>query len=164
MAFVYVLALQHGCFYVGTTDDPKRRHAEHMRGVGSSWTKRHPPLKNKPFLLLRRSVGTPGLDEDRETKEWMLKRGVDRVRGGSFVGQRLTKDQRDVLEREMRHAGQRCTTCGSGAHWAKQCPLAKTRGRAGAFRTAWTQGGRCVSTKATRGKGFKKTERNPLAC
>lgn len=161
---MYVLGLQHGCFYVGTTDDPKRRHGEHMRGVGSSWTKMHAPLKNKPFVLLRRSVGTPGLDEDRETKEWMFKYGIEHVRGGSFVGKRLTKDQREVLEREMRHAGQRCTTCGSSSHWARQCPLRNT-GRGRGCR-AWTQGGRAVGLKGRRGRGvarFKKTKRNPLA-
>jgi hypothetical protein len=42
---VYVLQLEHGRFYVGHSRNLLARMKAHFTGRGSSWTKRHRPLK-----------------------------------------------------------------------------------------------------------------------
>lgn len=43
--FLYQLALEDGCWYVGTTTCLKRRMGEHAAGEGAEWTKLHKPLQ-----------------------------------------------------------------------------------------------------------------------
>ena len=41
--FVYVLKCSDGSHYIGHTDNLPRRWEEHKAGIGSDWTKKHPP-------------------------------------------------------------------------------------------------------------------------
>jgi len=43
--YVYVIECEGGSHYIGQTDDIPRRWKEHIEGRGTSWTKRHPPLR-----------------------------------------------------------------------------------------------------------------------
>ena len=74
-------------------------------GAGAAWTRLHPPLPGKDFRVLRPVQGSAGLDEDRETKEWMRRYGIDKVRGGSYAAPTLTPAQREALQREMELLG-----------------------------------------------------------
>lgn len=78
---VYVLLLQNAHFYIGITDNLKRRIAEHFAGRGAAYSKRYQPLEvlevfpNATYLL-----------ETKVTRDYMNKYGKHRVRGGIYCG------------------------------------------------------------------------------
>lgn len=83
--FLYQIALEDGCWYVGTTTCLKRRMEEHTDGCGAEWTKLHKPLE--PLQL--KSWEIPNLNifqveemEDVLTVALLKKYGLDKVRGG----------------------------------------------------------------------------------
>lgn len=42
---VYVLLLKNAHFYVGITDNLKKRIKQHFAGIGAVWTKKYPPIE-----------------------------------------------------------------------------------------------------------------------
>ena len=42
---IYILKLEAGCYYVGKSDDVKKRVDSHFKGKGCEWTKRYKPIK-----------------------------------------------------------------------------------------------------------------------
>jgi hypothetical protein len=88
---LYILELEDECYYVGVTDDIKRRFKKHMSGGGSKWTKLHKPLqKDEPMLVLEIGVGVDNpfnlieVDESTVTYHLMCERGFDKVRGSGW--------------------------------------------------------------------------------
>lgn len=117
---IYILQLKHGKYYVGKTSDPVRRLQEHVSGKGSEWTRLHPPVK-----MIRTIPGASSFDEDRYVKEYMMKYGVDNVRGGSYSNPELDEVQECALQQEIRGATDCCMRCGRKGHFTKSC-YAKT--------------------------------------
>jgi hypothetical protein len=149
---VYVLECEDGKYYVGSTQNRKRRFEQHERGRGSQWTRMY-----KPIRVLREHRRIPskfllGL-ESKITAECMLEFGVNNVRGSYFCSPRdyhvgdvdaLTKflghycdlNYRKVSARlsqtlpgipgkpHRRRATipARCYCCGKLGHKASQCP------------------------------------------
>ena len=116
MESLYVLQLANGKYYVGTTNDIKRRVEEHSSGRGSEWTKAHKPVK----VIETRRVRDEH-DENNTTKDLMKKYGVDNVRGGSYSQVVLPSAYRATLEAEMRGNSGACFKCGERGHFAKEC-------------------------------------------
>jgi len=102
---IYVLKLQNGFYYVGKSDDVKKRFNEHLTGNGSSITKKYKPL----------------FDEDKFVKMYMDKYGINKVRGGTYVNENLDDMQIINLKREIWGAKNLCTKCGRNSHWIKDC-------------------------------------------
>jgi cellular nucleic acid-binding protein len=128
MSQIYVLKLEHGNYYVGRSIDPIKRYQEHLNGTGSSWTRLHEPIS---FLETRPEHSI--LDEDKLTKEYMLKYGIDHVRGGSYVTIELSSAQQTAIQTELRSAKGQCTRCGQLGHFIKDCrlPIASRGGGGG---------------------------------
>ena len=113
---VYVLKLQGGNYYVGKSNDVIGRFQEHMKGNGSAWTRKH-----KPMSIVESRDGVSIFEEDKVTKEYMLKYGIDKVRGGSYVSEKLHDFQVDNLKTEIWGATDCCTQCGRKGHFVKDC-------------------------------------------
>jgi len=118
MKSVYILKLEGGFYYVGITNkDVPARFQEHLNGYGSEWTKLHKPIK----ILEIVSQADP-FDEDKYTKIYMSKYGIDKVRGGSYVTIKLPEFKIKSLEAELNTTNRTCFVCSSPYHYAKTCP------------------------------------------
>jgi predicted GIY-YIG superfamily endonuclease len=91
---LYILELEHGCFYVGQSATPEVRVEAHQKGKGSAWTKAHLPIR----LLERRPAESKNWKhaeeiENQLTLMMMRKYGWQRVRGGYWtnVSEELTR-------------------------------------------------------------------------
>lgn len=113
---VYVLRLEGGRYYVGKSDNIMNRYQQHLSGSGSSWTRKY-----KPVALEKTYENVSSFDEDKITKEYMSKYGIDKVRGGSYVELVLDDFQKETLNREIWSAKDLCTQCGRPGHFVKDC-------------------------------------------
>ena len=89
--WLYVIALEHGKYYVGITrwKDPYRRINQHSTKEGAAWTRKHKPLK--PLQVVRLDdlgiiTATEAERRENATFEELRKRyGLRNVRGGSVT-------------------------------------------------------------------------------
>ncbi|KAG7367409.1 zinc knuckle domain containing protein [Nitzschia inconspicua] len=104
---VYVLELENNKYYVGSTTNPKRRFREHFENPrgGSRWTRIYRPIsveaqiRRVPHRFL---VGV----EAQVTAEYMLKYGINSVRGAYFTHPRnYTLDDISILTGFLGHYG-----------------------------------------------------------
>ena len=68
-------------------------------------------------------------DEDKYTKMYMDKHGIDNVRGGSYSTVRLDKTTIDNLKRMNRGTNDKCFECGKKGHFSKYCPNRKRKAK-----------------------------------
>jgi predicted GIY-YIG superfamily endonuclease len=113
---IYVLRLAGGRYYIGKSDHVMKRYQQHLDGSGSAWTRKY-----KPVSLEKTIENTSPFEEDKVTKEYMSRYGVDKVRGGSYVELELSESQTDSLQRELWAAKDLCTRCGRPGHFVKDC-------------------------------------------
>ena len=120
--YVYTMELQGGNWYVGSTDKPPERLAQHRSGNGAAWTSKHAPLGGFETLqLVEGGREEARLKEDLEVKRLMQKHGIERVRGGAYSSAVLNVETVKALERELRHIDDVCLRCGRADHWIDDC-------------------------------------------
>lgn len=83
--YVYVLQLEHGCYYVGISRNVDKRFASHQKGKGAVWTKAHRPIS----IIERRNTklldeAEAGLLENELTLQYAEQYGHTFVRGGGY--------------------------------------------------------------------------------
>ena len=93
-----------------------KRYQQHLNGNGSAWTKQWPPVS-----LERTIKNISPFEEDKITKEYMAKYGIDNVRGGSYVSIELSEFHRTAIQEEIWNAKGLCSNCGRGGHFVKDC-------------------------------------------
>ena len=115
---LYILRLKQGKFYIGTTNrDVTDRLEEHISGRGSAWTKKYKVLK------LEKTINNcDKYDEDKWTKIYMDRHGIENVRGGSYCEMSLTSESISCITREVNHANDRCLYCNKKGHFIRDCP------------------------------------------
>lgn len=122
METLYILELEYGRIYVGKTRRLYDRILEHFTYNGSIWTKLYRPIK-----ILEIIEDPDDFDEDKYTKMYMRKYGIDKVRGGSYVTQTLPYYQIQSLEKELYTSSDKCFHCGKQGHYIKNCPYNKDK-------------------------------------
>lgn len=116
MVFIYILQLEDNKFYIGKTENPQFRLNNHFNYNGSAWTKKYKPIK-----VLKLIPDCNNFDEDRYTKEYMSKKGINNVRGGTYCKIKLDNDEIELLKKEINGANDCCYICGSNQHFATNC-------------------------------------------
>lgn len=117
---IYILKLKDNNYYVGKAKDVNKRFQEHISGNGSSWTKKYEPIE-----IIKVINNCSSFEEDKQVKELMSLHGIDKVRGGTYTKIELTKEEKDILQKEIWGAKDVCTRCGNSNHFVKDC-YAKT--------------------------------------
>ena len=116
MVFIYILQLEDNKFYIGKTENPQFRLNNHFNFNGSAWTKKY-----KPLNVMKLIPNCNNFDEDRYTKEYMSKKGINNVRGGTYCKIKLDNDEIELLKKEINGANDCCYICGSNQHFATNC-------------------------------------------
>lgn len=116
MVFVYIIQLSQGKYYIGKTNNPQFRLENHFNSNGSEWTKKYKPLKVIDVI-----PNCDDYDEDKITRQYMDKYGINNVRGGSFVSVKLDKSTIDALEKMSIGTNDKCFICRKVGHFAKDC-------------------------------------------
>ncbi len=116
MTNIYILRLEYGKYYIGKSENVINRYNQHINGRGSSWTKKY-----KPISIEKTITNSSSFDEDKITKEYMSKYGIDNVRGGSYVEMELSDFQKNALKMEIWGAKDLCKKCGRTGHFIKDC-------------------------------------------
>jgi hypothetical protein len=116
MVFIYVLQLEQGKYYIGKTSNPTFRLENHFSSNGSAWTKKY-----KPIQVLELIPNCDKYDEDKYTRKYMDKYGMNNVRGGSFCKIILNESNIATLNQMSNGTNNKCFECGSEEHFAKDC-------------------------------------------
>jgi len=119
---IYVLRLSGGNWYIGKTNDVSMRYQEHVNGDGSAWTSLHTPI-----CLAHTLCNVSPFEEDKVTKEYMAKYGIEKVRGGSYSNIHLNSSQTTQILNEIKTASDMCYKCGKTGHYANVCSAHSSR-------------------------------------
>lgn len=96
MSTLYVLRLEGGNYFVGTTHSFEKCMEEHRRRNAALWTRKHKPVS----VEISRPC-TSSRDEEWVTKQYMFTYGIDHVRGSVYVLEVLPKEQIIALRKEL---------------------------------------------------------------
>ena len=114
--FIYVIKQEGERYYIGVTNNIKKRYNEHITGNGSIWTKTY-----KPVSLEKCEIKKYKYEEDLTTLEYMNKYGIEKVRGGSFCQLILPNVEKNVIEKILKHEENKCFKCNKTGHYVKEC-------------------------------------------
>jgi hypothetical protein len=116
MVHIYILELVEGKYYVGKTNNPGFRIDQHFHSGGAAWTRKYQPIRIVEIIN-----DCDDYDEDKYTRIYMDKYGVENVRGGSFCEEVLDESTINMLEKMSNSVKNKCFICGKVGHFAKEC-------------------------------------------
>lgn len=116
MVKIYVLKLKEGKYYIGKANNISNRMNQHIEGKGSEWCKLYSMVDIEAVYK-----DCDAFDEDKYTKVYMDKYGIDNVRGGSYCQIELSTCQKELLNRELQTANDLCWNCGKSGHFISSC-------------------------------------------
>ena len=114
---IYILELENNKYYIGKTNNISDRILSHFNENGSSWTKRYHPIK-----VIETIENCDSFEEDRQTKIYMKKYGIENVRGGSYCQIKLSDEQIRCIKKELNTCNDTCFECNETGHFINDCP------------------------------------------
>ena len=117
---VYVLVLNNGKRYVGSSENIEKRVSEHKHGMGAAYTKRHGVVRQD--IVITTQDGTIETWEQNETLAQMIKYGVHNVRGFQWVTDEISREDAHVVKTLMCGLFSLCNHCGRPGHFGADCP------------------------------------------
>jgi len=127
---VYIIELDGGRVYVGSSKNVTRRINQHKAGTGSTYTRLYRPTG----VILPRLGNVQGdgdAAERDETLRYMLLRGIPLVRGWKFTQVNMPFSDFDEAEANIRELYDLCRRCGRSGHFMTHCSATEDRwGRA----------------------------------
>jgi predicted GIY-YIG superfamily endonuclease len=120
--YIYVLQLFNNKWYVGRTKNIEQRLKEHRSGIGSEFTKIH-QIKSL-YKMWEMKIN---FEEDNTVKEYMMKYGINNVRGGTYSNIDIDIQTQKFLIAEFNHCMNSCFICGSTQHYSKECNKNKNK-------------------------------------
>ena len=115
---VYVLKLQDNKYYVGESDDVRKRMWDHVNNRGSAWTRKHPVIRRVEPI----TSPTTHFWELSETLEQIKQHGIDNVRGSLFSKLKLDESDKKMALSLYCEKHKLCWNCGSDQHFVHACP------------------------------------------
>jgi cellular nucleic acid-binding protein len=116
MVYIYILELENYKYYVGKTTNPDFRIDSHFNSNGSAWTKKYKPIRLNQLI-----PDCDDYDEDKYTKIYMDKYGINNVRGGTYSQINLDENTIESLLKMNQTVTNKCYLCGKSGHFAKNC-------------------------------------------
>jgi predicted GIY-YIG superfamily endonuclease len=113
---VYVLKLINNKFYIGKSTNVEERIKNHFISKGSCWTQKY-----KPIEVVEIMDNADPFDEDKKVKQYMMKYGIDAVRGGTYSKIILSDIEKQFINRELLTALDKCFKCGLRGHFQSNC-------------------------------------------
>ena len=115
---IIILECENKKIFIDTVKKNKliSRLRSHRDGKKHKWTKKY---KAKKLLY-----SYPKKYENQlqyATESWMIKCGIDNVRGGPYQTFKLTKEQKKKLKRKQTWEKGCCFRCGRTSHWIGSC-------------------------------------------
>ena len=120
---VYYIECENNAWYVGTTIKTlEERFLEHACNEDKCalWTRLNKPQK----IFLHNSYDTRReacIEEHSLTLEFMMKYGIDNVRGGRYASPNINKFMYLCLKSDLAHVENLCYICLKSGHFAKHC-------------------------------------------
>lgn len=117
---IYVLECENNKYYVGKTSQLiEQRFEQHLNSQTNlcAFTSKY-----KPNKVIETIKSSDPLDEDKVTKRYMLKYGIENVRGGAYTKLELEDWQIKSLNHEFTSSCDLCFQCGKSGHFANSCP------------------------------------------
>lgn len=116
MGYIFILQLEQGKYYIGKTNNPQFCIESDFNLQESDWT-----IKYKPIELIKLIPNCDVYDEDKYTRIYIDKYGIQNVCGGSFVQNELDPSTITHLDPISYAINNKCFISSKEDHFAKVC-------------------------------------------
>ena len=112
----YVMKLQGNKYYVGCSQKAFIPYFKIFDIIDNSWLATYAPEK-----IIHMQFGCDIFEVNKLTKKAMARFGIDNVRGGSYLQEKLSAVQMQVLQHELTLSQYKCHLCLERPHFQKDC-------------------------------------------
>lgn len=160
-ATLYILELEHDCYYVGITHNFERRFQAHTNGTGATWCKMHKPIRVKFAWSIESERAK--VEEGKLTARLIQRHGINHVRGGHltsrwpYEGKLLLWMLRSVCKNLVRQGrlALRCVKCGLEGHTFDVCAMFEADGKLVCRERVFGEGGKADVRDGALEKGLE---------